>query len=63
MPNGKFGWFELELGLAGPEGLDLSLKKSVRVLVGPYGSIKRLVELGWSLKSQCSLGCAIMFKT
>ena len=63
MPKGRSSWFELELGLASPEELVLSLKGPIRVSVGPYGSMERLVELYWSLKSWCSLDCAVMFKT
>ena len=31
MPKDRFNWFDLELGFAGLEGLDLSLKELVRV--------------------------------
>ena len=36
----SFDWFNLESGLASLEGLDLSLKASIRVSVGPYRPIK-----------------------
>ena len=35
MLKGKFNWFDLELGLVGSKGLDLSLKGLIRVSAGP----------------------------
>ena len=44
VPKGKFNWIEFELGLASLEGLDLSLKKLVRVSVGLCGPKKQLID-------------------